>query len=93
MTPSRPWPYSFPMKPPPFLDVIAGLITLILVVAVVVYPIFGVECPQIVASGFAAGLGWILRGAVAVQNGIISRQRSAPNGAPSPTGTASPGSQ
>ena len=81
------------MKPPPYLDLIAGAVTLILVFAVVTYPIFGVECPQMISTGFAVAMGWTFRAAVAVQNGVNNRLRSASNGQPSPTGPASPGSQ
>jgi len=78
------------MKVPPFVDLIAGVVTLILVLAVVIYPVSGTECPQIVAQGFALGLGWTFRAGVAIQNGVQNRLRSAPNGSPSPTGPASP---
>jgi hypothetical protein len=70
------------MKLPPFYDTIAGIVTLILVGAVVLYPLFGVECPQIIGSGFAVALGWSFRATVAINNGVVNRARSASNGEP-----------
>ena len=81
------------MKLPPFVDVVAALVTVILVLAVVIYPVSGTECPQIVAQGFALGLGWTFRAGVAVQNGLARRNGGARNGTASPTGPAPPGPQ
>lgn len=75
------------MKLPPFYDAVAGLVTVLLLVAVIVYPIFGVDTPQIVSSAFAVALGWTFRANVAATNGIIKLRGGTPNGATSPTGT------
>ena len=93
MTALGPWPYSFPMKPPPFYDGLGGLVALVLLSAVIIYPLCGHEIPQLLESTFAAAIGWVFRGGVGVANDFIHQKRSTPNGSPGSTGPASPGSQ
>ena len=81
------------MKLPPFYDVVAGLVTVMLLGAVISYPIFGIDTPELIGSAFALALGWTFRANVAATNGINRLRGGTPNGQPSPTGPASPGSQ
>jgi hypothetical protein len=81
------------MKLPPFYDAVAAVVTVILVTAVVLYPIFGLETPELVGSGFALGLGWTFRATVAATNGVNRLRGGNPNGAASSTRPAGAGSQ
>jgi hypothetical protein len=78
------------MKLPPFGDVVAAVVTIMLVFAVILYPIFGLETPELVGSGFALGLGWTFRATVAATNGLNKLRGGAPNGAASTAGSAYP---
>ena len=78
------------MKLPPFYDVVAATVTLMLVAAAIVYPIFGLEVPELISSGFALALGWTFRATVAATNGVNRLKEGASNGQPAATGAASP---
>jgi hypothetical protein len=80
------------MKLPSFYDAVAGMVTLLLLVAVIVYPIFGIETPQLIGSAFAVALGWTFRANVAATNGINKLRGGTPNGATSPTSATGPDS-
>lgn len=81
------------MKLPPFYDAVAAVVTVLLLLAVVIYPIFEIDTPELIGSAFALALGWTFRANVAATNGINRLRGGTPNGSPSPTGPASPGSQ
>lgn len=74
------------MKLPPFYDVVAALVTVLLLLAVIIYPIFEIDTPELIGSAFAVALGWTFRANVAATNGINRLRGGAPNGQPSPTG-------
>lgn len=93
MTPSALWPYSCPMKLPPFYDGLGALVTLLLLLAVIVYPLCGQEVPQFILLPFTTATGWVFRGSVGAANDWWHQKRSTPNGAASPTGPASPSPQ
>jgi hypothetical protein len=78
------------MKLPPFYDVVAGLVTLILVIAVVTYPLCGVETPQMIGSGFALALGWTFRATVVATNGVARIRGGSSNGDPTTSPPAPP---
>lgn len=81
------------MKLPPFYDAVAALVTLILLLAVIVYPICGKEVPEVILLPFTTAIGWVFRGGVGAANDWWHQKRSTPNGPASPTGAASTGSQ
>jgi uncharacterized membrane protein YjjB (DUF3815 family) len=81
------------MKLPPFYDAVAAVVTIMLVAAVVLYPIFGVDAPELISSGFALALGWTFRATVAATNGVNRLKGGTPNGSASPVGAAGPGPQ
>jgi hypothetical protein len=81
------------MKPPPFYDVVAALVTCILVIGVFIYPLCGQAIPEEIRTAFAVAMGWVFRGGVGAANDFIHRERSTPNGPARPTGPASPGPQ
>jgi len=81
------------MKLPPFYDVVAALVTCILLIGVLIYPLCGQGVPEEIRTAFAVAMGWVFRGGVGVANDFIHQKRSTPNGSPSPTGPAPTGSQ
>jgi hypothetical protein len=78
------------MKLPPFYDVIAGLVTLILLIGVIIYPLCGHDIPEVILLPFSTAMGWVFRGGVGVANDYLHRERSAPNGEPTATPPAPP---
>ena len=78
------------MKLPPFYDGVGALVTLALLLAVIVYPLFGHEIPQLLESSFAASIGWVFRGSVGAANDFLHQRKGGPNGSASPTGSDSP---
>jgi hypothetical protein len=78
------------MKLPPFYDVVAALVTCILLTGVIIYPLCGQVIPEEIRTAFAVAMGWVFRGGVGAANDFIHRERSAPNGPASPTGSAAP---
>jgi len=84
LTALRPWPYSFLMKPPPFYDLLAALVTCILLIGVISYPLLGHEIPEEIRTAFTVAIGWVFRGGAGIVNDYLHQKRSAPNdGSPS----------
>jgi hypothetical protein len=79
LTALYPQPYSFPMKLPPFYDLVAALVTCILLIGVICYPLLGHAIPQEILTPFAVAMGWVFRGGVGVANDYYHQKRSAPN--------------
>jgi len=80
------------MKLPPFYDAVAALFGLILLGAVIMYPLMGHEVPQLVESAFTLALGWVFRGGVGAANDWWHTRNGGQNGQPSPVGPAPPDS-
>jgi hypothetical protein len=78
------------MKLPPFYDAVAAMVTVLLLLAVIIYPIFKIDTPELIGSAFAVALGWTFRANVAATNGINKMRGGAPNGSTSPTGATGP---
>ncbi len=81
------------MKLPPFYDAVAAAVTVLLLLAVIAYPIFGIDTPELIGSAFALALGWTFRANVAATNGINRLRGGSPNGQPSTAGSAPAGPQ
>lgn len=65
------------MKVPPFYDVIGAVVTLLLLVAVIAYPLFGRDVPQAILTPFSVAMGWVFRGAAQVANDYSHRKKEA----------------
>jgi len=78
------------MKLPAFYDAVAAVVTVLLLLAVIIYPILEIDTPELIGSAFALALGWTFRANVAVTNGINKLRGGVPNESPSPTTSASP---
>jgi len=70
------------MKLIPLHDLIAGLVTVGLLVGIILLAVLGQECPDILQSGFTLALGWIFRSGVQLQNELRHQKRSDDNGEP-----------
>jgi hypothetical protein len=70
------------MKLPPFYDIIGACVTLILLAAVVAYPLCGKTVPQEVLTPFSVAMGWVFRSATGAANDFMHRERSNGNGQP-----------
>ena len=81
------------MRLPPFYDAVAALVTLVLLIAVIIYPLCGQDVPDYLRDALLPALGWVFRGSVGVANDWWHTRNGGQNGPPSPTGSASPGPQ
>jgi len=64
------------MKAPPFYDIIGAVVTLVLLVAVIAYPLCGHDIPQAILTPFSIAMGWVFRGATAIGNDYLHRKES-----------------
>ena len=62
------------MKLPPFYDIIGAAVTLILLFAVIAYPLTGQAIPEELRTAFSVAIGWAFRGAAQVANEFTHRK-------------------
>jgi hypothetical protein len=65
------------MKPPPFYDIVGAVVTLLLLFAVIAYPLCGKAIPQEILVPFSTAMGWVFRGAAQVANELSHRKEKA----------------
>lgn len=65
------------MKLPPFYDVVGAVVTLLLLAAVIAYPLLGHDIPQAILTPFSVAMGWIFRGATQAANDYSHRKKEA----------------
>ena len=65
------------MKPPPFYDIVGAVVTLLLLFAVIAYPLCGNAIPDEIRTAFAVAMGWVFRGATQVANELAHRKEKA----------------
>lgn len=65
------------MKIPPFYDLIGAVVTLVLLIAVIAYPLAGQAIPEELRTAFTVAIGWIFRGAAQAANDVYHQRRSA----------------
>lgn len=61
------------MKLPPFYDIVGAAVTLILLLAVIIYPLCGKAIPQEILTPFSVAVGWVFRGATGIANDYMHR--------------------
>jgi hypothetical protein len=62
------------MKLPPFYDLVGAAVTLLLLLAVIAYPLAGHAIPEEIRTAFAVAMGWVFRGAAQVANEFAHRK-------------------
>jgi hypothetical protein len=65
------------MKLPPFYDVLGAAVTLLLLLAVIAYPLGGKAIPQEILTPFSVAMGWVFRGATGIANDYMHRKEKA----------------
>lgn len=65
------------MKAPPFYDVVGAVVALLLLVAVIAYPLCGHVIPDEIRTAFAVAMGWIFRSATQAANDYSHRKKVA----------------
>jgi len=65
------------MKLPPFYDILGAVVTLLLLVAVIAYPLVGQAIPEEIRTAFAVAMGWVFRGVTQVANEFTHRKEAA----------------
>ena len=70
------------MKLPPFYDILGAAVTLLLLLAVIAYPLAGHAIPEEIRTAFTVSVGWVFRGAAQVANEFTHRKGSNDNGEP-----------
>jgi hypothetical protein len=72
------------MKAPPFYDIIGAIITLVLLCAVIAYPLCDKAIPQEVLTPFTVAIGWVFRSATGAANDYMHQKGSNNDGEPQP---------
>jgi hypothetical protein len=65
------------MKSPPFYDVLGAVVALLLLLAVIAYPLAGHAIPEEIRTVFTVAMGWVFRGAAQVANEFAHRKEAA----------------
>jgi hypothetical protein len=66
----------------PLKDYIAGLVTVVLLVGIILLAVLGQQCPDILQTGFTLALGWIFRSGAQFANELQHQKGSNDNGEP-----------
>jgi hypothetical protein len=70
------------MKLPPFYDIVGAAVTLLLLLAVISYPLCGHVIPEEIRTAFAVAMGWVFRSAAGVANDYMHRKEVANDAEP-----------
>lgn len=62
------------MKLPPFYDIMGAAVTLLLLFAIIAYPLAGQAIPDEIRTAFTVAMGWVFRGAAQVANEFAHRK-------------------
>lgn len=57
----------------PFHDLVAGVVTLVLLVGILLHSILGQAIPEVLSTAFTVAITWTFRGAIQLQNELRHR--------------------
>lgn len=65
------------MKVTPWYDMLGAVVTIVLLLAVITYPLCGKAIPQEILTPFTVAMGWVFRGATGAANDYMHRKEGA----------------